>query len=95
MSWKPARGSGICFTKAIEREWELGMKLQMAQYRPLPFMEYSKLYYHWLVAERNRQQQVSPKTAQPIEKIYGTGIPAATLQSLSNTGNCVTNHCKG
>ena len=82
MSWKPARGSGICFSKAVERERKLGMELEMAKYKPLPFKAYSKLYYHWLVAERNRQQQVCPRTAQPIEKIYGTGIPMSTLRNL-------------
>lgn len=82
MSWKPSRGSGICFTRIMERERNLGMKLLMAQYHPLPFMEYSKLYYHWLVAERNRQQQVSPKTAMSIEEIYGSEIPLSTLRNL-------------
>ena len=82
MSWKPYRGSGICFSKAMERERELGMKLLKAQYHPLSFMEYSKLYYHWLVAERNRQQQVCPRTAQSIEEIYGQEIPQSTLRNL-------------
>ena len=82
MSWKPYRGSGICFSKAIERERELDMELELAKYKPLPIKEYSKLYYHWLVAERNRQQQVCPRTAQPIEEIYGTRIPATTLKNL-------------
>ena len=66
----------------MERERELGMELEMAKYKPLPLKAYSKLYYLWLVAERNRQQQVCPRTAQPIEKIYGTGIPMSTLRNL-------------
>lgn len=82
MSWKPARGHGICFSNALEREMKLWIKLQEAQYHPLPFMEYSKLYYYWLVAERNRQKYTTPSKAQPIEEIYGQGIPASTLRSL-------------
>lgn len=82
MSWKPARGHGICFLKASERQLKLWGELQEAKYHPLPLMEYSKLYYHWLVAERNYQRCLSPSQAQSIEELYGTGIPASTLRNL-------------
>lgn len=82
MGWKPYRGSGICFQRAMERERELWRKLVDAQSHPLPFMAYSKLYYSWLVAERNWQKYALLSDAEPIEKIYGQGIPASTLRSL-------------
>ena len=33
-------------------------------YHPVDFMQYSKTYYHWLVAERDLQKQISPSKAK-------------------------------
>lgn len=82
MSWKPCRGSGIMFENAFNREMKYRNLLIDYMYKPVGFMEYSKTYYHWLVAERDCQKLNFPSSAETIEQLYGTQIPHSTLQSL-------------
>ena len=51
-------------------------------YHPVDFMQYSKTYYHWLVAERDLQKQISPSKAKSIEQLYGQMIQPSALRSL-------------
>lgn len=51
-------------------------------YTAVGFMQYSKVYYHWLVAERDCQKLLSPSTAKTIEQIYGSLISPSTLRSF-------------
>lgn len=81
MSWKPSRGSGMTFLNASEREAKYRMKLAEYAIHPVGFMEYSKTYYHWLVAERDLQS-FTPSQALSLQQLYGRQIPASTLRSL-------------
>lgn len=82
MSWKPARGSGITFENAFNREMKYRNLLCEYAYHPVGFMQYSKVYYHWLVAERDLQKLNFPNTAMTIEQLYGKQIPPSTLRNL-------------
>ena len=82
MGWKPCRGSGIMFFDAFDREMKYRNLLTDYQYNPVGFMQYSKTYYHWLVAERDFEKLNSPSTAKSIEELYGRIIPPSTLRSL-------------
>lgn len=82
MGWKPCRGSGIVFSNAFNREMKYRNLLVDYMYKPVGFMQHSKTYYHWLVAERDLQKQNHPSTAKSIEQLYGQFLPASTLQSL-------------
>jgi hypothetical protein len=82
MSWKPARGSGITFDNASNRERKYRSMLVDYMYHPVDFMQYSKTYYHWLVAERDLQKQISPSKAKSIEQLYGQMIQPSALRSL-------------
>ena len=82
MSWKPARGSGIMFENAFNREQKYRILLCDYMYKPVGFMEHSKTYYHWLIAERDLQKINHPSSAETIEQLYGKGIPQTTLRSL-------------
>lgn len=81
MSWKPSRGSGMTFLNASKREAKYRMKLAEYAIHPVGFMEYSKTYYHWLVAERDLRS-FSSGTSQSLQQLYGHQIPASTLRSL-------------
>lgn len=82
MSWKPCRGSGIVFEKAFNREMKYRNLLISYQYSPVGFMQYSKTYYHWLVAERDLQKINFPSSSKSLEQLYGQIIPHSTLQNL-------------
>ena len=82
MSWKPCRGSGIVFENAFNREMKYRCLLCEYTVRPVSIMQYSKDYYHWLIAERDLQKINSPSTCMSIEELYGTMIPANTLRNL-------------
>lgn len=82
MSWKPCRGSGIMFEDAFNREMKYRCLLEEFKYKPVGFMQHSKTYYHWLVAERDYEKIAHPSTAKSIEQLYGTQIPPSTLRNL-------------
>lgn len=82
MSWKPCRGHGTAITDAVERERKYRDILYEYIRNPVGYMQYSKVYYHWLVAERDRQKQLSPSTAKTIEQIYGSLIPLSIIKSF-------------
>ena len=82
MGWKPCRGSGIMFENAFNREMKYRWLLCDYLVKPVGFMQYSKVYYHWLIAERDLQRLNFPSSCESIEQLYGKGIPKSTLQSL-------------
>ena len=82
MSWKPCRGSGIMFDNAFNREMKYRCLLIDYQYKPVGFMQHSKTYYHWLVAERDLQKINHPSSAMSLEQLYGQMIPPSSLKSL-------------
>jgi hypothetical protein len=82
MGWKPARGSGICFQKAFDREAKYRNLLVDAQYKPLSFMQHSKLYYHWLIAARDFAQINSTNKSRNPRDYYGKCLPKTTLKSF-------------
>lgn len=81
MSWKPSRGHGIAFQNAFNRECKYRTLLQEYAYKPVGIMQYSKTYYHWLVAERDKQKSFS-ETKKSIEQLYGELIPSSVLRNL-------------
>lgn len=82
MSWKPCRGSGIMFDNASKRERKYRELLWDYMEKPVGFMQYSKVYYHWLIAERDLQKINFPSSAEKIEQLYGRIIPPSTLRSF-------------
>lgn len=89
MSWKPYRGSGVVFQDAHNRESKYRTILAGYLCNPASFMQYSKTYYHWLVAERDLEKVSTPLTARSIEELYGCGIPMSTLRSFEqNKSKC-------
>lgn len=83
MSWKPCRGHGTAITDAGERERKYRYMLyEYMSNTAVGFMEYSRTYYLWLVAERDCQKLLSPSTAKTIEQIYGSLISPSTLRSF-------------
>lgn len=82
MSWKPCRGSGIMFDNASNREQKYRSLLCDYMYHPVGFMQYSKTYYHWLVAERDLHNLNFPSKTKTIEQVYGSFIPLSTLKNL-------------
>lgn len=81
MSWKPCRGSGINFRNASARETKYRIMLAEYAVHPVGYMEYSKTYYHWLVAERDLRS-FTPSQALSLQHLYGRMIPASTLRNL-------------
>lgn len=89
MSWKPCRGGGVVFKDAHDRELKYRAMLVGYLRNPASFMQYSKTYYHWLVAERDFEKVSNPLTARNINELYGCGIPMSTLRSFEqNKSKC-------
>ncbi|MCR4847349.1 MAG: hypothetical protein K5920_00655 [Bacteroidales bacterium] len=82
MGWKPARGSGITFNKVFNREMKYRNLLTDYQYKPVGYMEYSKTYYLWLVAERDLSELNFPHKRITIDDLYGQMISPTTLRNL-------------
>lgn len=83
MGWKPARGSGIMFEKAFNREMKYRNLLTDYMYKPVGFMEHSKTYYHWLVAALDLEKiQFPTSDRKRIEEFYGMCISTNALRSL-------------
>jgi hypothetical protein len=82
MGWKPCQGSGITFDNAFNREMKYRCQLSEFRVHPVGFMQWSKVYYHWLVAERDMQRLQFPSSCESIEQLYGRCIDNSTLQSF-------------
>ncbi len=82
MGWKPCQGSGIMFDNAFKRETKYRCLLCDYRVKPVGFMQWSKVYYHWLVAERDLQRLQFPSSCESIEQLYGRCIDKSTLQSF-------------
>lgn len=82
MSWKPARGSGINFQRASERERKYRNLILDSFSHPLPIKDFSKIYYHWLVAERDLRNLNHPSERIEINDIYGDLISQNQLMCL-------------
>ncbi len=52
------------------------------QYKRVGYMEYSKTYYLWLVAERDLNKLNFPHLRIEIENLYGQMISPTTLRNL-------------
>lgn len=85
MSWKPCRGHGITLQDAFDREMKYRMLLSEYEYHPVGFMEHSKAYYHWLVAERDlRNCHKSDRDRVEIEDLYGEMVSGTLIKSFAS-----------
>lgn len=82
MSWKPCRGHGIMFQNAFDREMKYRMLLSEYAYHPVGFMEHSKTYYHWLVAERDLRNINFPSSKISIEDLFGEHISERVVEGM-------------
>lgn len=82
MSWKPCRGHRIGLDDAIKREAQYRMQLHKFLYQPVGYMEWSKAYYHWLVAQRDLKNAWEPRSCK-IEDIYGQLISQNLLEQFA------------
>lgn len=82
MSWKPARGSGINFQRTSERECKYRNLIWDSFSHPLSIKDFSKIYYHWLVAERDLRNLNHPSKHIDLQDIYGELISKNQLKSL-------------
>lgn len=84
MSCKPGKGSGIVFQDAFNREMKYrGMLCEYSE-RLVGFMQYSKAYYHWLVAEKDLQKITLPYRCKSVKELYGELIPKTTLRNFES-----------
>lgn len=82
MSWKPCRGNRMGLDNAIEREREYRMQLAEIVYEPVSIKQHSKVYYHWLVAQRDVKNAWNSRSCK-IEDIYGQLISKNALQQFA------------
>lgn len=83
MSWKPARGHGITFQNAYDRESKYRILLNEYRIKPVGIPQFSETYYHWLVAERDLETVNSSESRRKsIKELYGKLISPAALKSL-------------
>lgn len=83
MSWKPARGHGITYNSVCERERKYRILLSEYEYKPVGIPQFSKTYYHWLVAERDLEMiNFCESKRKSIKELYGKLISPAALKSL-------------
>ena len=82
MSWKPYRGSGAGFENALDREREYRAQIVEKLQNPGSIKQYSKLYYHWLVAERDIRNDCSTYRIT-IGDLYGRLLPPNILEQFA------------
>lgn len=64
-SWRPSRGR-VMADNAIERRHKWWYEIQRAECDPLPIRPWSKIVYHWLVAERDYQNALYGKRMKAL-----------------------------